>query len=327
MTGEARVVALVGQNAGPGDRSDLIERAREHLAPLVGEVSRIDVPAKGTAGDGTDMRPPVDSLVPALQSGSLFGGDSGILVIDADQLTTAEAAIIGDLLSGIGDSTAVAFVAFAALPAALATAVRAVGEVVRVQGLTSRQATPYAQEEARRRGLRLDADVVGALVQRFGADRGALTQALDQLAADGEAVSAGEVLERFTSRPDEPMWFLTDAVVAGDTTAALRRLADFLTHGHPLALLAYLQGEVRLHALASNASDFDTFVSSAGKRHSPARLKRVWNGHRNRNGTALSRALGALARADRILKTAPEPIHRVTLERLTVALCMWYGRS
>ena len=32
-----------------------------------------------------------------------------------------------------------------------------------------------------------------------------------------------------------------------------------------------------------------------------------------------------LVRADRVIKSQPEDVHRVTLERLTVALCRWYG--
>ncbi len=32
-----------------------------------------------------------------------------------------------------------------------------------------------------------------------------------------------------------------------------------------------------------------------------------------------------MARADLQLKTAPEPTHRVTMERLTVALSYWYS--
>jgi hypothetical protein len=36
--------------------------------------------------------------------------------------------------------------------------------------------------------------------------------------------------------------------------------------------------------------------------------------------------LRRLALADLQIKTAPEPTHRVTLERLTVAMCRWLGR-
>jgi hypothetical protein len=34
----------------------------------------------------------------------------------------------------------------------------------------------------------------------------------------------------------------------------------------------------------------------------------------------------AIAKADLTLKTQPEPTHRVTLERLTVAMCRWMSR-
>jgi hypothetical protein len=41
--------------------------------------------------------------------------------------------------------------------------------------------------------------------------------------------------------------------------------------------------------------------------------------------SSLRRAQEALVRADRVMKTQPEEVQRVTLERLTVALCLWYG--
>jgi hypothetical protein len=41
--------------------------------------------------------------------------------------------------------------------------------------------------------------------------------------------------------------------------------------------------------------------------------------------SSLRRAQEALVRADRVIKSQPEDVHRVTLERLTVALCRWYG--
>ena len=41
--------------------------------------------------------------------------------------------------------------------------------------------------------------------------------------------------------------------------------------------------------------------------------------------SSLRKAQEALVRADRVIKSQPEATHRVTLERLTVALCKWYG--
>ena len=57
---------------------------------------RVDVPAplagSDEAGDGA-MRADLEAVVPALQSGSLFGGQEGVLLVDAQSLLKAEAEI------------------------------------------------------------------------------------------------------------------------------------------------------------------------------------------------------------------------------------------
>jgi len=52
----------------------------------------------------------------------------------------------------------------------------------------------------------------------------------------------------------------------------------------------------------------------------------VWDQRSRTRSESLRRSLDALARADLQIKTAPEETHRVTLERLTVAMCRWLGK-
>ncbi|HLF61230.1 MAG TPA: hypothetical protein VI980_08645, partial [Acidimicrobiia bacterium] len=52
---------------------------------------------------------------------------------------------------------------------------------------------------------------------------------------------------------------------------------------------------------------------------------RVWSQRGRVRESSLRKAQEALVRADRVIKSQPEEVHRVTLERLTVALCRWYG--
>ena len=132
------------------------------------------------------------------------------------------------------------------------------------------------------------------------------------------------VRSRFKNRPDEPMWHYVDSVVSGNQGDALRRLADFLQHGHPLQLLAFLQSDVRRRAMAAAAPDYDSFVEWDGGRAGWA-LEKVWKQRSRVKRSDLKLALSALARADLQMKTAPEATHRVTMERLTVAMCRWYG--
>jgi DNA polymerase III delta subunit len=218
----------------------------------------------------------------------------------------------------------VVFVATGAIPAPLGTLLRKRAETVSVKRITERSAGEWLGRAARQRGLRIDSEASAILLNRFGTDVAALGQALDQLAVAGPEVTVDQVRSRFKNRPDEPMWHYVDAVVAGNQGDALRRLADFLQHGHPLQLLAFLQSDVRRRSIAAAASDYDTFLEWSGAKAGWG-MEKVWKQRRHIRGSDLKLALGALARADLRLKTAPEPTHRVTMERLTVAMCRWYG--
>jgi DNA polymerase-3 subunit delta len=323
------VVAVIGpRDAGPGERLEMQRRAHALLDQAgVDGVDRIDVPAKG-GGDEVEgsLRAAVEPLVPALQSGSLFGGRRGVLVVDAHQLLRSEAEVAAALVGGVdGSSAMVVFVAEGSLPAPLAQAVKASGESVTVKKMRERDAADWLARESRERRIRLDPEAANALLQRFGSDVAALAQALDQLATVEGPVTGEEVASRFRNRPDEPMWHFSDAVAAGDTGEALRRLADFLTHGHPLQLTAFLLGDLRRRAMAAAAPDLATFASWMGAAPDHFPVRKAWESRERVPEEHLRRALDALARADLELKTAPESSHRVTIERLTVALTRWYG--
>lgn len=318
------------RDAGPGEREVMMERATAALAQLeVDDVTRIDVPGKGSGDDHSDagLRVPIQSLIPALQSGSLFGDRVGVLVVDAQALLKAEAEVIAEVLA-VADDAAVAavFVAVGSVPAPLGKVLKERAESISIKRLTERSASDWLTAAARERHLRLGDGAADALIKVFGTDVGSLARALDQLAVDHDTVSAAEVGERFKNRPDEPVWMYGDAVSRGNVGDALRRLEDFLHHDHPLVLLAYLNNDLRRRALAAAASDYEAFVAADGGRPGYA-LEKVWKAKNRTKGEDLRRAVDALARADIALKTQPEATHRVMLERLTVALCRWYGGS
>lgn len=176
--------------------------------------------------------------------------------------------------------------------------------------------------------MKLSADAEEALLKRFGSDVAALGQALDQLAALEGPVTGEDVALRFRNRPDEPMWHYADALAAGKTGDALRRLSDFLTHGHPLQLLAFVESDLKKRSLAAAAPSLEVFAEWVGARPDHYPVKKAWGARTATSDEDLRKALDAVARADLALKTAPEVTHRVTLERLTVALARWYkGRG
>ena len=306
----------------------MLSRAAAVFAQLeISDVTRIDVPAKGSGEDSGEgpLRMPVQAAVPALQSGSLFGDRTGLMVVDAQSLLKAEAEVIAELVSLADSESVVAvFVSAGTIPAPLGKTLKQVGEAMTIKRLNERGASDWLVHAARERKLRLHGDAVEALIQRFGTDVASLGQALDQLAASGDEISAEAVLSRFKNRPDEPAWLYMDSVASGNRGDALRRLADFLQHGHPLVLLAVVQNDLRRRSLASAATDYDTFASRDGGARNYG-MEKVWKQRNRVKAADLRLALGAVARADLTMKTAPEATHRVTMERLTVALCRWYG--
>lgn len=318
------------RDAGPGEREVMMQRATAALEQLeVDDVTRIDVPGKGSGDEQSDagLRLPVQSLIPALQSGSLFGDRMGVLIVDAQALLKAEAEVIAEVLATAdGSAVAAVFVATGTVPAPLGKVLKSIAEQLSVKRLTERSANEWLAAAARERHLRLGDGAADALIKVFGTDVGSLGRALDQLTVDHDVVTAEEVSDRFKNRPDEPVWMYGDAVSRGNVGDALRRLEDFLHHEHPLVLLAYLNNDLRRRALASAAPDYETFVARDGGRPGFA-MEKVWKAKNRTKGEDLRRAVDALARADIALKTKPEATHRVLLERLTVALCRWYGGS
>lgn len=324
--------AVLGpRDAGPGEREAMLAMARALLEQSgVEGIDRVDIPGRGAGeeGDGS-LRGEVDRLVPALQSGSLFGGRRGVMVVDAHNLQVAEATVVASLATGLDAASAMlVLVAEGSLPAVLTKVVKSEGESHSVAKMKERDVAGWLQAAARERRLKLKGDAIVALMQRFGTDTAAMGQALDQMVGyDGE-ITADHVAARFRNRPDEPMWFYADAVSAGDIGQALRRLSDFLTHGHPLQLLAFVENDLKRRALAASAPSLEVFAEWVGSKPDHYPTKKAWQARSQASDDDLRRALDAVSRADLALKSDPEPTHRVTMERLTVALSRWYrGRG
>lgn len=317
------------RDAGPGERGVMFERAT-HVFDQAGvtDHQRIDVPGRGPSEPSEgQLRESVQGIVPALQSGSLFGDVSGVFVMDAQNLLKVEAEVIAELVDAADpDAVTAVFAAAGMIPAPLGKTLRALGSTETVKKYRERDASRWLAEGASTRKLKIEPAAASVLLRRFGSDVAALGQVLDQLAADGSTVTEDDVRGRYANRPDEPMWLLADAINAGNEGEALRRLADFLEHGHPLVVLAFLEGEVRRRSLAAVAPDMETYAGWVGAAPSSFPVRKVWERRSSTSAESLRRSLDALARADLQIKTAPEPTHRVTLERLTVAMCRWLGR-
>jgi len=307
----------------------MLDAAAEHFAKTGvdrSQVTRIDVPGRGAGEDGDgSVRVEVEPMIPLLQSGSLFGDHQGLEIVDAQNLQVAEV----DTLLGLFEladfsSLEVVIVSSGALNRRLGAVAKERGSTVAISKMWERDAQSWLISEVRSRELDMDKGAIDALLQRYGTDTASMGRALDQLAEVSGKIGAEAVLTRFKNRPDEPPWQITDAIGKGNVGEALRRLSDFLVHGHPLVYLAALETDLKRRSLALAAPDETTFKDWVGS-GSDRQLGFVWKQRGKVKESSLRNAQSALLRADRVVKSQPEEVHRVTLERLTVALCRWYA--
>ena len=113
------LIAIVGpRDAGPGERELMLKEAMS-LAGDGPEPLRIEVPGKGSGepdGEGA-MRQALEPVIPALQSGSLFGDNPPVVLVDAQNVQSAEASVIAELVP-TSDCTLI-LVVIGSLPAPL----------------------------------------------------------------------------------------------------------------------------------------------------------------------------------------------------------------
>jgi DNA polymerase III delta subunit len=310
---------------GPGEREQMLEIAEAHMVQHEvhrDQLVRIDVPGRGAGEDGDgSLRSELEPMVPLLQSGSLFGDVQGLELVDSQNLQKAEMETLVDLLQSADlAGIEVALIYGGAVPKAIRDLG---GQTVSVKKMWERQASQWLAQEVRQRGVVLEDQAAEAMLKRFGTDTASMGQALDQLEETSGKITADLIMDRFKNRPDEPAWHIADAIEKGDVPTALRRLSDFLVHGHPLVFLAALESDLKKRALSATAPDKETLRQWVGG--SDRQISRLWNQRGKVRESALRRAQDALVRADRVVKTHPEEVHRVTLERLTVAFCRWYS--
>ncbi|MXZ69423.1 MAG: hypothetical protein F4Z17_10770, partial [Acidimicrobiia bacterium] len=283
-------------------------------------------PGRGQSvgGEGR-LRPEIEPIVPALQSVSLFGRRTGVMLMDAHLLQPDEAAVVTELLAYDTDgSRPVVLVTSGKLSPPLAAHVKKNAEVITVRKLADRDVAQWVRSAARRRGIRLGSDAAQALIERFGSDVGAIDQALDQLSITDGPLTDQMILDRFRNRPDQPLWKLTDALGRGAVDEAIRRMHDLLTHGHPLVLVATIENDLRRRALAAAAPDIATFAEWTGGKPGAYPTRKAWQAGRAMSREDLNRSVDAVRRADATLKGMPEETHLPTMERLVTALCYWY---
>jgi DNA polymerase-3 subunit delta len=161
-------------------------------------------------------------------------------------------------LSAIPPETTIAFFALedgrAKAPAALHAAVRAAGGDVSPELAVKEWDLPkWVLARAAELDLSLDSAAARALVQTVGARQSRLMRELEKLSIEcgpGATLDAEAVLERVARAAERKVWTLADALVAGDSGAAIRVYLQLRAQGERVESLAYWMTRRLREALA-----------------------------------------------------------------------------
>jgi DNA polymerase-3 subunit delta len=202
-----------------------------------------------TVAGGPEWR---SGLTADLATPSLLGEARGLLVVDAEDLTTEaldEIARYASAPSPDGRLVLCWTVGGRAKgpPKGVVSRLGESGEVRRV-AVDRKDLPRWVLDRAKRRGVKATPQGAGALVQTVGEDLAALDQAVEQLATarPDEGITPATVAGQFRGFGDRRTWELCDAAFAGDAATALRALAGMLRAGEePLMILGGIAARLR----------------------------------------------------------------------------------
>jgi DNA polymerase-3 subunit delta len=170
-----------------------------------------------------------------------------------------------------------------------------------------RQLAPWLRNEAKLRGVELDAAAVQRLIDTVGDDLSRLALVVEQLGlyAGGRAVTADDVDDLVADTRERSVFELTDALGAADTPRALVAVAALCDQresavGVVVMLARHVRNLSQLHALRAQGVPRGSWVGQLGV--PPFVLDKLIAQARNYTPVTLGAATERLAFADRALK-------------------------
>jgi DNA polymerase III delta subunit len=212
----------------------------------------------------------------------------------------------------------------------LVKAVKAAGgHVVEVKGPPERakDLVAYVGQLANAHGVRLEREAAQHIAAHLGADAGAITSALEQLATarPNERIGVDAAIEFVTGPVVARSWELTDAIDGGQIATALSRLRGLLADSHPLQVQGILAAHVRRLMVVADMDDPSPTVIEGrlGVKSYPAQKLAAMA--RRSSRAAVEAAHREVARADVALRGATGLPMEAVLEVLVVRLCILLG--
>jgi DNA polymerase-3 subunit delta len=251
-------------------------------------------------------------LVAALEdlaSPPLFGGPSVLVVRRAEALREEEQAALLEALPVLGTGGTLVLVARAAdqRRKLFAACLRA-GAGYAFPALGDRRAVqPWVGRLARERGHDVAPAAVEELLDRVGADLGALAGEIDKLslhAGTGRRIEAAQVRTVVAAMRPHAVEELSDRLARGDLGGAAHALRQLLAEGEPpVRLVAFLAANLRRALHVAELAESGLRPEEIGQRLGMPGWLVSRNLGRGR-AADLARALGVLARLDLELKSS-----------------------
>ncbi|MDQ1672435.1 MAG: polymerase subunit delta [Frankiaceae bacterium] len=309
-----------------GDEDLLVSRA---IADLVAAAKAIDAEAAAEEYAGAEVTP---AVVMDLRNPPLFGGVRVVTLRGLNELTDEVLDAVLSVVENTIDEVVLVGVAGAGRERKQVAAMRKLAgkNVISAAKITRpKERRQFVADEAKRVGIRLTDAAIWALLDAVGADLRSLAGAVGQLrevSASGRNPRApldeDAVAVLFRGKAETRGFAVADAVVAGDTAAALSLLRSALETGlDPVPIVSVIASSLRDLARVTGETSGGRSIPRAelAKRLGMPdwKLDKISSSARQWSDGALSAALQAAARADAGVKgAAADPIY--VTERLVL---------
>jgi DNA polymerase III subunit delta len=170
-----------------------------------------------------------------------------------------------------------------------------------------RQVAPWVRDEAKNKGVKIDAAAISRLVETVGNDLSRLSLSLEQLGlfAGDRPVTSDDVDELIADTRERSVFELTDAIGAADRARALAAVASLCDQresavGVVVMLARYMRQLTLVHTMRAHNVPRGEWASRIGV--PPFVVDKLMAQARSYSARALSTATQRLANADRALK-------------------------
>jgi len=193
-------------------------------------------------GEGKGM-PDHEALLAAIPAMSLMESRRYLLADGVERWRDRQLEAVASAVAALPPDLTLVLIARAKAPPKLVKAVKAAkGEIHQFEAPKAREMPRLLVTEAQGLGFRLEPAAARLLVDRMGANPVRLRQELERLAlwaGEGGEVRAADIEAMIADTSEAAVWSLSDALIEGDTAAALRIGERLIGQGENVTGLIY----------------------------------------------------------------------------------------